>query len=71
MKILMERQEPSSWAGKGQVLWCLRACSALGVGPDKVNVKQEPGGCGQPKVEKSELILPTGLPELNDNSSLN
>lgn len=43
-----------------------RACSALMVGPDTVNVKQEPGGHGQPKVEKSELVLPTGLPKLND-----
>lgn len=62
----MGRQDASSWAGKGQVLWCLRASSALMVGSDTVNVKEEPGGHGQPKVKKSELVLPTGLPKLND-----
>lgn len=66
MKILMKGQDPSSWAGRGQVLWCLRACSALMVGPDTVNVKQEPGGHGQPQAEKSELVLLPGLPKLND-----
>lgn len=65
MKILLAKQDPSSWAGKGQVL-CLRACSALTVGPDTVNVKERPGGHGQPRVEKSELVLSAGLPKLND-----
>lgn len=47
MEIFVEaggRQDPSFWAGRGQVPWGSRVCSALRVGPDTVNVKQEPTG---------------------------
>lgn len=70
MDILMGsggRQDPSSWTGRGQVPWCLRACSALGVGPDTANIKQEPRGLGQAQAEESELVLPTMLPKPNLN----
>lgn len=61
MKILMGKQDPSSQAGKDQVLSCLlRACWALMLGLDTVNVNQEPGDHGSLKQKNQNWFFPLG-----------